>query len=478
MINTSYDTLKPVVAPFGNSKDGDNNNSKQTIHNIMIIEDDAVFNQLLVAHLGKKGYLINSAKSWQDAKTYLDSNEPDLILLDVKLPDANGLDLLNELAQQLPTILLTAYGSVQNAVTAMQRGAADYLMKPINIQELELVIERVLENAAIRRELQVCKNIAGKQTEGRFVGESEVLRQVKSHIQAVAKSDINVLIQGESGAGKELIAQAIHQASPRAKRNFVAVDCCTLTEDLFESELFGHEKGAFTGAIAQKKGLIEGAKEGTLFLDEIGEISPSIQAKLLRVIETGIFRRVGGTKDLRANVRIVAATNRNLATMSEQQQFRADLFYRLSAFIVVAPPLRERLEDIPLLVEHFLNNHSFSRRINVTVEQSALNDLMNYHWPGNVRELKNVIERAIILMGDQDTLSREHLIFNYPANQQATTNTQSGLVLQFTDQPTLEDIEETYLKMMLDKYAGHRGKTAQALGISERTLYRLVKKYE
>jgi len=461
MTNTQHETINPVHTDIKMKK------------SILIIEDDKVFNQILVDHLSKKGYLINTGHSWQEAEQFLKNNEPDLILLDVQLPDANGLDKLPELTPQIPTLVLTAYGSVQNAVTAMQRGAAEYLMKPINIQELEIVVERVLENASIKDQLQLCKNIAEKKTKGGIVGKSDCIEYTKKHIKAVAQSDINVLIQGESGAGKELVAQAIHKESPRANNNFVAVDCCTLTEDLFESELFGHEKGAFTGSVGQKKGLIEGAREGTLFLDEIGEISPSIQAKLLRVLETGIFRRVGGTKDLRANTRILAATNRNLAEMSEKKQFRADLFYRLSAFIIETPPLRERLDDIPLLVEYFLNNHSFSRRINVNIKENALNDLMHYHWPGNVRELKNILERAIILMGDTNKLTKEHLIFNFPSIKK-----ESGISLQFKKEPTLEDIEKKYLKMMLKQYSDHRSKTAKALGISERTLYRLVNKYD
>lgn len=447
-------------------------NIDKKTHSVLVVEDDSVFNHLLVDYLTKQDYLVKGTKTWKEAEIYLNNNEPDLILLDVQLPDASGLDKLPDLVQQTPTIILTAYGSVQNAVTAMQRGAADYLMKPINIQELGIVIDRVLENAAIRRDLLLCKNIADRQSKNQMIGKSTALLYMLSHVKAVAQSEINVLIQGESGAGKELVAQAIHKGSPRAKRSFIAVDCCTLTEDLFESELFGHEKGAFTGAIVQKKGLIEGAKEGTLFLDEIGEISPAIQAKLLRVIETGVFRRVGGTKDLHANVRILAATNRNLADMSEENTFRADLFYRLSTFIIEAPPLRDRLEDIPLLVEHFLYHHQFSRRIDVTVDKKALRDLACYHWPGNVRELKNVIERAIILMGNQRVLTREHLVFNCP-----TAKTDTGIMLQFKDEPTLDQIEDKYLTMILSKYAEHRGKTAQILGVSERTLYRLIKKH-
>ena len=284
---------------------------------------------------------------------------------------------------------------------------------------------------------------------------------------------MTVLVLGESGSGKELVARAIHEQSPRAQRNFVAVDCCTLQENLFESELFGHEKGAFTGADRKKQGLIEGAAGGTLFLDEIGEIPPAIQAKLLRVLETGRFRRVGGTRDLTADVRIVAATNRDLKAMSEKGEFRADLYYRLEAFTIYTPPLRERREDIPYLVEHFIHNHDFSMRIKKSVTRESMRKLIAYDWPGNVRELKNVVERAIILSRNSRTIRDQHLTFG--ACKQESNGFQ--LDLPAGAEPTLEELEASYLKMLLEKHAGHRATVARTMGISERQVYRLIRKY-
>ena len=443
-------------------------------HSILVVEDDRVFNRLIVGHLQRLGYEVKNVPNWEKARECLEIHEPDLLMMDVRLPDADGLELLPKISQQFPVIILTAFGSVQNAVRAMKLGAADYLAKPINLEELELVIQRVLENAAMRRDLQFSRGMLDERLYDSMVGGSPALQKVRSYIDAVSKSDISVLVQGESGTGKELVAQAIHQASLRSARNFVAVDCCTLGEQLFESELFGHEKGAFTSADRQKKGLIEGAAGGTLFLDEIGEIAPASQAKLLRVIESGTFRRVGGTKDLRANVRIVAATNRDLGALSEEGGFRADLFFRLSGFVINVPPLRERREDIPELVRHFIRHHDFSRRIDVVVSPDAMESLMVYDWPGNIRELKNVIERAIILMGDQRELTVDHLVFNSAAPRRSAA---VSVELGFDHEPTLEEIEARYLGMVLRKHGGHRGESARILGVSERTLYRLLKKH-
>lgn len=439
---------------------------------ILIIEDDRVLNSLIAEHLTQLGYHLFPALSWADAKNYLQDNEPRLVIMDVRLPDANGVKLLKKLVVERPVILLTAFGTVRDAVQAMKAGAAEYLVKPITLDELELVVERVLANADLQSDHQFCKKLLQSRSDRFMVGSSSKLDEIQQLINAVAPNDISVLIQGESGVGKELVAQAIHGYSLRSKRNFVAVDCCTLQEKLFESEVFGHERGAFTDAKRQKKGLIEGADGGTLFLDEIGEIESSIQAKLLRVLETGKFRRLGGTKDLHANVRIVAATNRDLEEMSRSGTFRSDLYYRLAGFIIQVPPLRQRREDIPALVRHFIENHNFSKRIDKRLTTTALCILTTYDWPGNIRELKNIVERAIILSGDSQMIRPEHLTLS--AEQ---LNVQSGFALTFDVEPTLNEIELQYLSMLLERYSGHRSKIARILGISERSVYRMVEKY-
>jgi len=418
------------------------------------------------------GYQVEGVGTLAKTRTYLEENEVALILLDGHLPDGMGIDLLKE--KNLPSVvLLTAYGSVREAVEAMKAGAAEYLVKPINLDELEVTIERVLENVALKEEYQFCRaQVEHQQQSKHMVGNSPAIQQVHEHIRAVAPTDMSVLIQGESGVGKELVAAEIHKHSDRTNRNFVAIDCCSLQEKLFESELFGHERGAFTGADRQKKGLIEGADGGTIFLDEIGEIDPVIQAKLLRVLETGRFRRLGGNKDLTANVRIVAATNCDLEKMSQEGTFRLDLYYRLSAFVVTVPPLRERREDLPDLARHFIQNHKFSRRIDKAVTPTAMRELIAYSWPGNIRELKNVVERAIILSGDKKEIRPEHLTFSTIHNKK-----KFGFELLFDHEPTLEEIEKHYLKILLGKYSGHRLKVAETLGISERNTYRILKKH-
>ena len=441
-------------------------------NSVLLIEDDKVLNGLIVKQLSQVGHSVAGVHTWAEAEAYLAAHEPHLIILDPRLPDADASKKLPRLAGQQPVIVLTAYGTVKNAVQAMHAGAADYLVKPINLDELELVVERTLEADALRRDHQFYKAQIANRRPTFLVGHSEALVQVVSLIDSVAPTDMTVLIQGESGVGKELVAHEIHERSVRKDRPFVALDCCTLQETLFESELFGHERGSFTGADRQKKGLIEGAEGGTLFLDEIGEISPPIQAKLLRVLETGIYRRLGGTKDLRANVRILAATNADLEQRSRDGSFRLDLYYRLSSFAIRVPPLRERREDIPDLVFHFMEKHDFSRRIDVAVSAEAMRRLMAYEWPGNVRELKNVIERAIILAKDNREIRPEHLAFSSSGN-----NASNEVQLTFDHEPTMDEIRLQYLQMLMRKYAGRRSDVAKALGISERNTYRLIQKY-
>ncbi len=439
---------------------------------ILIIEDDKTLNALMARQVKEMGYPVKSALNWTTAKDYLSANEPALILLDCRLPDIDGHNVILEVANQYPVIVLTAYGSVQNAVRAMKAGAAEYLTKPVNFDELELIVKRTLETEALRKEHQFYRRQIRALGETCMVGHSKALAHVNTLIDAVAPSDVTVLIESESGVGKELVANEIHQRSARADQNFIEIDCCTLHHSLFESELFGHERGAFTGADRRKPGLIEGAEGGTLFLDEIGELDLTLQAKLLRVLESGFFRRLGGTKDLRANVRIVAATNRNLEQVSREGKFRRDLYYRLSSFLVQVPPLRERREDVAELVEHFIHHLDIPLRVKKTVSTAAMKQLVAYDWPGNVRELRNIVERAIILSGGGHEIRPEHLAFGASEARAST-----GTSLTFAHDPSLEEIEQRYLEKMLDKHSGHRAIVAKVLGVSERNLYRLIRKY-
>jgi DNA-binding NtrC family response regulator len=451
---------------------------------ILVVEDDAVLNHLLVKELGKAGYEVEGALSWQQARQRIPAFAPSLVLLDVNLPDADSFGPLSELASSRPVVMLTAYGNVNQAVEAMRLGAADYLVKPVNLDELEIVIRDALERSQWRAQKAVRETEAGSA----MIGDSPAMQQLRHLIAEVAASDVTVLIQGESGSGKELVAQAIHAASPRRAESFVAVDCCTLQEALFESELFGHERGAFTGADRRKAGLIEAAARGTLVLDEIGEASTAIQAKLLRVLETGRFRRVGANTDLRADARIIAATNRDLRQRASSGQFRDDLYYRLSAFVIDVPPLRARRADIAPLALHFMARRRQTMGLSpVPFSAAAIERLMAYDWPGNVRELRNVVERALILVGEAREIDVAHLgplQIETPAPSSATAQTAAARNAEAVNvgqmlhgEPTLESIEREYLASLLKKYGGNRRRIAEIMGVSERTAYRMLERH-
>ncbi len=438
----------------------------------LVIEDDLTLNRLLVDQFSRLGFDSHGAVSRTDALRVLEKIEPSLIVLDVCLPDTKGMDLLAELREICPVIILTAYGSIEQAVKAMKAGAAEYLTKPVSPHSLELAVDRAIENAALKKSAHFWQEQARPSGETRMIGQSPAFHETQKMIDLVAPADTTVLIEGESGVGKELVAQAIHEISPRAGSPFVAIDCCTLQENLFESELFGHERGAFTGADRKKEGLIEVAENGTVFLDEIGEISPAIQAKLLRVLETGIFRRLGGSRDLTANVRFVAATNRELQDMSNEGSFRSDLYYRLSAFTISIPPLRKRREDIELIAGHLLASRKFMRAVDKKFAPSAVHALKRYSWPGNVRELRNVVERSVLISAGSSRISPEHLSL-----PDETDSAKPRIEFSFDHEPTLEELREHYLAQLLDNYDGNRQKVSQALGISERNTYRLIKKF-
>jgi len=433
-----------------------------------VVDDDTTFNNLLRKQIETMGFNAIGATSWAEAQMKLGEIEPDAIILDYKLPDRDAASILPEIRNLYPVIVLTGYGSIPNAVSAIREGAADFLTKPVNLDEFELTVRRVLETVELRESNRFYRTQLASFRPGPMVFASAAMHEVQTMIDAVGPTDTTVLILGESGTGKEMVAQSIHERSRRSGHELVAIDCSGLQENLFESELFGHERGAFTGADRLKKGLIEEARNSSLFLDEIGDIGPAIQAKLLRVMETGTFRRLGGNKTLSADVRFIAATNRDLAKMSSSGEYRSDLYFRLSPFVITVPPLRERREDISLLAQHFLTR--FTRAMPASLTNEALALLLAYHWPGNVRELRNAIERAVILSRPGKYVQAQHLSF-IPSSPTGET------VLRFNQDPSLEQIEHEYLRQILVKNGGNREKTAAVLGISERHVYRLIEKY-
>lgn len=441
---------------------------------VLVVEDDATLNRLLVRQLEAAGWAAKGVLRWADALRAVGEEEPALVLLDMRLPDADGLSVLPSLKDACPVVVLTAYGAIEHAVKALKAGATDYLTKPVRAEELELAITRALERVSLQRDGRFWKDRLHSITGGEMIGASAAFRRSTSLVDVVAPTDHTVLILGESGVGKELFARSIHDASNRAEKSFVAVDCSTLQENLFESELFGHERGSFTGADRRKDGLVEVAEGGTVFLDEIGEVSPTIQAKLLRILETGTYRRLGGTKDLRADVRFVAATNRDLSDMVKVGRFRADLYYRLSRFVITVPPLRERGEDIVAIAESFVANRNFHRSVEKHLAPDALAAIRAYGWPGNVRELKNVVERAVLLSGADPLIHAAELGLTIDRGSKGGP---SGFSLAFGAPPTLEEIEKAYLADLLQRPGISRAEIADILGISERNTYRLIAKY-
>ncbi len=436
---------------------------------IFVIDDDEVFRALLAQRIAAMGFATAGASCWQEAERMLAELEPALIILDFKLPDASGEALLPRLAPDYPVIVLTGFGSIRSAVELIRQGAIDYLTKPVDLAELELALRRALEWSELKRANRLYQRQLAHYLSQQLIGESPAMQQLRAQIAAVAPTDATVLIQGESGTGKELIAAAIHQASPRREALFLTLDCTGLTDSLFETELFGYERGAFTGADRQKKGIVEEVGAGTLFLDEIGELPANQQAKFLRLLENRAYRRVGGVKTLTAQARFIAATNRDLAKMVQEQAFRGDLFYRLTTFVIEAPPLRARREDIPLLAHHLLQRIPGGRLRELS--PAAIDKLCSYDWPGNVRELANAIERAAILAGHARRLEPKHFAFLQSSAPQA------AYTLQFERFPTLAEAEQMLIREALQRHPNQPRALAKLLGISERHAYRLLEQY-
>ncbi len=450
---------------------------------ILIVDDEKILTTVLKNLLTREGYEVAIAENGETALRFL-KNEPfDVVLLDLRLPDANGLDLLpkiRELAPEAGVIIITAYAEIRSAVSAIKEGAFDYLAKPFEDEELLLTIERFLQFKNLMKEVGTLRRRL-KQDDAltKFVGESKAVQDILSNIEVVAETDLPVLILGESGCGKELVAQIIHELSPRNKGPFIKINCTAIPETLFEAELFGYERGAFTGAYTSKIGKLELAQGGTILFDEIGDLPLSLQPKLLRVTEEKTFYPLGSNKERRADVRFLFATSKDLKSLMKESLFRCDLYYRISAFTITIPPLRDRKEDIPILIQHFL--HLFSQKYNKEIpiiSELAYLALLNYDYPGNVRELKHILERAFLLSKD-----RRIEIWHLPEEVRLTSSVPDNIlssqeISQKKDyKKNLELIEKELILRALKECGGKIGETAKKLGISRKTLWKKLKKY-
>ncbi|MBI2221570.1 MAG: sigma-54-dependent Fis family transcriptional regulator [Acidobacteria bacterium] len=443
---------------------------------ILLVDDDDPFRTVLAGELERLGFAVSGAASGAEALARAADREPEVVLLDLRLPDMDGLEVLTALREKSPSsdvIMLTGHGSIDTAIEAIRLGAFDYVAKPCPLGELEMRIQRAIERQGLRRRNSLLERaLTPADVGGNFVGETPEFRRLLEMIGRVAATSSTVLVTGETGSGKEVAAKLLHARSARRDRPFVVVECAALQESLLQSELFGHERGAFTGADRAKPGLFEVAHGGTIFLDEIGEVSQATQVKLLRVLDTSTFRHVGGTAEIHVDVRVIAATNRDLRAMVQQNLFREDLFYRLSTITLHVPPLRERRADIPLLAGHFasmLNERFGSRR---RLGDAALRALERHDWPGNVRELLHVVESAMVVSDDNE-VRPEHL----PASVRHRT-VQPAAPAAGTPPPTLQALERAHIEAVLRGTEGHRGNAAKILGISERNLYRKLKEYD
>jgi two-component system response regulator HydG len=439
---------------------------------VLVVDDEATICQALSAWLTKEGYHVETAASGPEALACQADRQFDLYLLDIKMPGMDGLEVLAKIREEQPgatVIMITAHGSIQTAVEAMKRGAVEYLCKPFDPDELSLLMERVAANKALREENEALREQLLERQEtllDGFVAQSGAMHRILSTIDEVAPTPSPILITGETGVGKDLVAQAIHLRSEQANGPFVTINCGAQSETLLESELFGHEKGAFTGAVKARRGRLERANGGTLFLDEIGEISPKMQINLLRALEEKKFQRVGGNQFIDTHFRLISATHRDLKDLIKENQFREDFYYRINVFSIEIPPLRERVEDIPVLADYFAGY--FSSETGKPVEgltQKALQILCDYHWPGNVRELRNVIERVVVISRGR-MIGAEELCFL----QERGDECRFGAM-------TLKEMEIRHIEATLDACGGNITRAAKQLGIDRVTLSRKIKRY-
>jgi DNA-binding NtrC family response regulator len=439
---------------------------------VLIAEDEPHLGTILESFLTGRGYQVTTRRDGRAALEALRAESYDVALLDIVMPEMDGLEVLRHVREEPSppeVIIITGNGTIETAITAIKLGAYDYLAKPYRMAEIDVLVRRAWEKRQLSKE-----NALLQSRLSRVDAVPEVLTQyapmqaVLSLVERVAKSDSPVLVSGESGTGKELIARAIHRLSGRGSNALVDINCAAIAENLLESELFGHEKGAFTGALSRKIGLFEMAAGGTMFMDEIGELDPKLQGKLLRALELGTFFRVGGTQKVEVSVRIVAATNRDMVRAVNEGSFRSDLYYRINTIGITLPPLRERVVDIPLLVAHFLTQYGGSSPPRVTEE--AMEALQRYRWPGNVRELRNVIERAVLL-ANGGVIHAHDLPLQGAGPGSSGTNGQAGTEL------SLAELERRHIEAVLVQSNWHQGRAATVLGISSKTLYRKIREY-
>jgi DNA-binding NtrC family response regulator len=450
-------------------------NTSAARERILIVDDDESVAMLFKRILEKEGYEVESASSGEEALGRLEAQWFDLVVSDLRMPGLDGLEFLRRAKlsnPSVPCIVLTGYATVDSAVAAMKEGAHDYLTKPINNDEMKLVVKKALEVHRLVREVERLRQSLGSESSfGNILGKSKAMRGLFRLIRQVAHSQATILVFGESGTGKELVARSIHQHSPRRDRPFVAIDCGALPETLLESELFGHVRGSFTGAISNKKGLFEEAHGGTLLLDEIGGTSLAFQSKLLRVLQENEIRPVGSSKSIRVDVRVIAATNRDLKAAVKEGTFREDLYYRLAVIPIVLPPLRERREDIPLLANHFVAKYCEKNRLEPKrLSAKALKLLIDHPWPGNVRELENVIERAVLTSPGREI--DPGTLFPEPERRE-----ESPQALRQAIRTAMEILEKRKIIEATEKAGGIRAEAARILGISRATLYNKLKRY-
>jgi DNA-binding NtrC family response regulator len=438
---------------------------------ILVVDDEESMRDSLSEWLREDGYEVESVESGEEAIEKVKKSKWTAALVDLKMPGMDGIETMREikkLDKDLPVIIITAYATVDTAVTAMKEGAYDYIVKPFNPEEISMMLGKLVERQSLLLEnIYLRKQLMRAYQFEDLVGKNKKMQDIFELIKTVADSKSTILIQGETGTGKELIARAIHNTSSRRKGPFVTLSCAALPASLLEAELFGYEKGAFTDAKTTKRGKLELAHGGTLFLDEIGDISPKTQVDLLRFLQEREFRRLGGEENIKVDVRVVAATNKNLKTLVEQGKFREDLFYRLNVITIDVPPLRERKEDIPLLVSHFLEKYNIENKKSIErVSEDAMELILSYHWPGNVRELENCIERAVVIC--KGNLIKPSDLPDY---------IRVPVSPSYKEDMTLEELEKIHIEKILTKYKFNIQKSSEVLGIDRATLYRKIKKY-